>query len=104
MPPSGSCSLKGMSCAFLIKGSLVREGLILNFRLYLSFNIKITLGLKPFAPKTCLNFCSQAPTGIPSATLRTVVTGGAEGDRSTKEESFTGFIWTFSVSGLTLFF
>ena len=36
--------------------------------------------------------------------LRTLVRGGAEGDKSTKEASFTGLIWTLSVSGRTPLF
>ena len=68
------------------------ESLILNFRLFHPNNITTILGLEPFATKTCQNCCSQAPTGIPFTTLRTFVTGVAEGNRSTKEASFTGFI------------
>ena len=48
MPSSGSCSWRDWY-ALLIKGSLVREGLILNSRLYLSYNIKTNLGLRSFA-------------------------------------------------------
>ena len=87
----------------LLEGSPSERRFILNFRLYVSFNIKTTLGLKPFATKTCQTVCTRAPTGITSTTLRTFVTGWTEGDRSTKEAFFTDFIWTFSVLVLTPF-
>ena len=79
----------------------MRGGLILSVGLYPSFSIITTISLEPFTDKTCQNFPSQAPADIPSATLTTFVTGG---DRSTTESSFKGFIWIFSVSGLTPFF
>ena len=61
-----------------------------------------TLGLA----QTCQKFCSRAPTGRPSTTLRTFVTERAEGDRFTENTSFTGFIRPFSEStlGCTPFF
>ena len=84
----------------------MRGGFSPNGRLYPSFRIDTTLRLEPFWAHTCQKFCSRAPTGRHSTTLRTFVTGGAEGDRFTEKASFTGFIRPFSeiTLGLTPFF